>query len=151
MMGEPPKVRRLWCVVKPRPAGGTMLSITAGAPSTASMQGVLLLDGMLVGDGRSLDVPIPAGVTPLGSVTVVDKAAGVVVQAGVRRVLVPVPAELGVAAGDPLLICPAVAFAGYVFHDVAAVSATSLSIGLTGPLLAIGASYTITARLFRLG
>lgn len=85
----------------------------------------------------------------LGKVAVVQKAT-VAIVAGPRRVLLTIPAAWGIAAGDPLMIAPEQALPGYVLHDVAALSATSLSIGLTGPALAIGAEFSISCKLFRL-
>lgn len=85
----------------------------------------------------------------LGAITIAQTAT-VAIQAGVRRLVLPIPASLGVAAGDSLYIAPAAALAGYALHDVVAVSPTSLNIGLTGPLLALGASFAIPAKLFRL-
>jgi hypothetical protein len=86
----------------------------------------------------------------LGPITV-SQTATAAIAAGARRVPVTIPASLGVAAGDPLIFCPAVSSAAYAIHDVVAVSATSLSIGVTGPLLAIGAAMPpIAGKLFRL-
>ena len=85
----------------------------------------------------------------LGTVAI-GQTATVAIQAGVRRLVVAIPAALGVAAGDSLYLAPTKAIDGYALHDVVAVSPTSLSIGLTAPLLAIGASFAIPAKLFRL-
>jgi hypothetical protein len=85
----------------------------------------------------------------LGTVAVAQTAA-VVIAAGVRRLAITIPASLGVAAGDSLTLCPTQALAGYAIHDVVAVSSTSLSVGLSGPLLAVGASFSINCKLFRL-
>lgn len=85
----------------------------------------------------------------LGTLTV-GQTATVVIAAGVRRVLVSIPATLGVIAGDSLVLAPTKVVDGYALHDVVAVSPTSLNVGLTGPLLAINASFSIPAKLFRL-
>ncbi len=86
----------------------------------------------------------------LGTVTV-GQTATVAIAAGVRRVMVPVPASFGLAVGDALQICPLQAVAGYAIHDAVTVSATSISIGVNGPLLAIGAAMPpISCKLFRL-
>lgn len=90
----------------------------------------------------------PAGAM-LGTVAVSQTATAAIV-AGVRRLTVTIPVTLGVATGDPLILCPTQALAGYAIHDVVAVSPTSLSIGLTSPALAIGASFSISCKLFRL-
>ncbi len=85
----------------------------------------------------------------LGTVTI-GQTAAVAISAGTRRMVVAIPASWGVAAGDPLVTLPSTAIAGYGVHDVVAVSPTSLSIGLTAPLLAIGASFAIPCRIARL-
>ncbi len=85
----------------------------------------------------------------LGTVTI-GQTATVAIQAGVRRLVVAIPAAFGVAAGDSLYLAPTKAIDGYALHDVVVVSPTSLSVGLTAPLLAIGASFAIPAKLFRL-
>jgi len=85
----------------------------------------------------------------LGSITLAQTAT-VAITAGTRRMVVTIPASWGVVAGDPLIALPSTAVAGYVVHDVVAVSATSLSIGITAPLLAIGASFSIPCRIARL-
>jgi hypothetical protein len=85
----------------------------------------------------------------LGSITI-GQTATVAISAGTRRIVVTIPASWGVVAGDPLVALPSAAVAGYAVHDVVAVSATSLSIGITAPLLAIGASFSIPCRIARL-
>lgn len=85
----------------------------------------------------------------LGTIAV-GQTATVAIAAGPRRLALSISADLGVAAGDPLYLAPTQALAAYVIHDVVAVSSTQLSIGLTGPLLAIGASFSISCKLFRL-
>lgn len=87
----------------------------------------------------------------LGVVTIGQTATvAVTVTAGARRVLITIPASMGVAAGDSLYLAPTQALPGYVISDVVAVDATTLSVGLTGPALAIGTSYKISCKLFRL-
>lgn len=85
----------------------------------------------------------------LGNITIAQTAA-VAISAGTRRMVVTVPASWGVVAGDPLIALPSTAIAGYAVHDVVAASPTSLSIGITAPLLAIGASFSIPCRIARL-
>ncbi len=86
----------------------------------------------------------------LGSVTVTQTTAALIA-AGARRVPVTIAASLGVTAGDALTFCPTQVQAGYAVHDVVAVSATSLNFGVSGPLLAIGATMPpIAGKLFRL-
>jgi hypothetical protein len=85
----------------------------------------------------------------LGTVNM-SQTATVAISAGTRRMVVTIPASWGIIAGDPLVALPSAALAGYAVHDVVAVSPTSLSIGLTAPLLAIGASFSIPCRIARL-
>lgn len=85
----------------------------------------------------------------LGSLNIAQTAT-VAVSAGTRRMVIAIPASWGVIAGDPLIALPSAAIAGYAVHDVVAVSPTSLSIGITAPLLAIGASFSIPCRIARL-
>ncbi len=85
----------------------------------------------------------------LGTITVWQTAT-VAIQAGVRRLVLTIPTSLGVVAGDSLYLAPTKAIDGYALHDVVAVSPTSLNIGLTGPLLALNASFAIPCKLFRL-
>lgn len=85
----------------------------------------------------------------LGTV-ILTQTATVAVNAGTRRLAVTVPASWGVVAGDPLMALPSATIAGYAVHDVVAVSPTSISVGFTAPLLAIGASFTIPLRIARL-
>lgn len=85
----------------------------------------------------------------LGTVNLTQTAA-VAISASTRRLTVTIPSDWGVTAGDPLMALPSVAIAGYAIHDVVAVSTTSISVGFTAPLLAIGASFTIPLRIARL-
>lgn len=85
----------------------------------------------------------------LGTISV-GQTATVAIAAGPRRLSLTIPASLGVQAGDSLYLAPMQIAAGYVLHDVVALSPTQLNIGLTGPLLAISASFSISCKLFRL-
>lgn len=87
----------------------------------------------------------------LGDVMIGQTATvAVTVAAGARRVLVTIPVAMGVAAGDSLYLAPTQVLPGYVISDVVAVDATTLSVGMTGPALAVGTSYKISCKLFRL-
>lgn len=85
----------------------------------------------------------------LGTITV-GQTATAAIAAGPRRLAITIPASLGVQAGDSLYLAPTQVATGYILHDLVALSSTQLSIGLTGPLLAIGASFAIPAKLYRL-
>lgn len=92
----------------------------------------------------------PAVQTLLGTFNL-SEAALVAISAGTRRLTVTVPTAWGVAVGQNLICFPNAIPAGYATHDVVATAANTISVGLTAPLLAIGASYTITCRLVRIG
>ena len=128
----------------------------------AGKDGVNGVDGRNGNDGRN-GVDGKAGVNGkdgapgraasayLGDVVIGQTATvAVTVAAGARRVLVTIPAAMGVAAGDSLYLAPTQVLPGYVLSDVVAVDAGTLSVGLTGPALAVGASYKISCKLFRL-
>lgn len=85
----------------------------------------------------------------LGTTTIAQTAVAAI-SGGTRRIVVTIPANWGVVSGDPLMALPSAAIPGYAVHDVVALSATSLSIGLTAPVLAIGASFSIPCRIARL-
>lgn len=122
----------------------------------AGKDGVNGVDGRNGVDGKSGingkdGAPGRAASAYLGDVTIGQAATvAITVSAGARRVLVTVPAALGVAAGDSLYLAPTQVLPGYVISDVVAVDATTLSVGLTGPALAVGTSYKISCKLFRL-
>ena len=80
----------------------------------------------------------------------ITQTATVALSAGVRRVPVTVPTSMGLAAGDAIVVAPTKAIEGYAIHDAVVVSPTSINVGITAPLLAIGASFSIPAKLFRL-
>lgn len=92
----------------------------------------------------------PAVQTLLGTFTLSESAV-LAISAGTRRLTVSVPSAWGVAPGQNLICFPNAIPAGYATHDVVATAANTISVGLTAPLLAIGASYTITCRLVRIG
>ncbi len=87
--------------------------------------------------------------TLLGTVTLTEAAALVAISAGTRRLTVAVPAAWGVKVGDDLVVSPVSVPAGYATHDVTVTGPNTISIGLTAPLLAIGASYAIQCRVRR--
>jgi hypothetical protein len=85
----------------------------------------------------------------LGTVNLTQTTT-VAISAGTRRLVITIPAAWGLLASDPLMALPSATLAGYAVHDVVAVSPTSISVGFTAPLLAIGASFTIPLRIARL-
>lgn len=95
----------------------------------------------------------PAATNPatlLGTISI-SETATVAITAGARRITVTTPSAWGVTTGQNLLIFPvSVPSGAYATHDVIATSANTLSIGVTAPLLAVMASYTIQCRLVRI-
>jgi len=88
----------------------------------------------------------------LGTVTLAESAGLVSITAGTRRLTITTPTAWNVAAGQNLLLFPgAVPSGSYATHDVIATAANTISVGLTAPLLAIGASYSISGKLARFG
>lgn len=85
----------------------------------------------------------------LGTVTIAQTAT-VAIAAGVRRLTIAVPAGMGLATGDSIMLAPTKMIDGYAIHDAVAVSATSINVGISGPLLAIGSAMpSIPCKLFR--
>lgn len=113
-----------------------------GGTQTQWLASLRATDGKNGADGKS-------AASMLGTVTISQNAT-VALAAGIRRVAITVPSGVGLAAGDPIFLAPTKAIDGYAVHDAIAVSATSINVGLTAPLLAIGASFSIPAKLFRL-
>lgn len=118
--------------------GGTQTQWLASLRATDGRNGT---DGKNGVDGKN-------AATMLGTVTIAQTAT-VALTAGIRRVVITVPASLGLTAGDPIVLASTKAIDGYAIHDAIAVSATSINVGISAPLLAIGASFSIPARLFR--
>jgi hypothetical protein len=86
----------------------------------------------------------------LGSITIAESAT-LAINAGQRRVSITTPTAWGIKAGQALAAYPlALPSAAYATHDVVATGDNTITVGLTAPLLAIGASYSITARLVRI-
>lgn len=90
----------------------------------------------------------PAGPNPLitlGNVTIAQTAA-VAISAGVRTVTIT--GVTGLLAGDTVILTPTAALpVGYGFHNAVATANGTLQVTLTAPLLAIGASYSIQAKV----
>lgn len=100
--------------------------------------------------------PLPAGLaSSIGTITVGQNAL-VAISAGVRTIPVSL---VGVVKDGNYLVFPAVTTAypnglpaGYQLQPVAVASADGvLQVTLTAPILAIGASYSISARVLRIG
>lgn len=113
-----------------------------GGTQTQWLASLRATDGKNGADGKS-------AAALLGTVSITQTAT-VALTAGIRRVAITVPASLGLAAGDPITLAPTKAIDGYAIHDAIAVSATSINVGISAPLLAIGGTFSIPAKLFRL-
>lgn len=141
--------RRLYQTWELRP-GAVVVRWSAMPPPIGTALLAVLERGMIEG-GATAELVLPlGGARVLGTITIAEKAA-VAIQAGQRRVTVKVPAAWGLAAGDAVTVAPVVVVPGYTLHDVVVTSASEVSIGLSAPLLAINASYSLSAKLIRLG
>jgi len=87
--------------------------------------------------------------TLLGVVTLTETAATVAISAGTRRLTIATPAAWGVKVGDDLVVSPVSVPGGYATHDVTVTGPNTITVGLTAPLLAIGAKYSIECRVRR--
>ncbi len=128
------------------PAGDSAYQIARsagyGGTQTQWLASLRATDGKNGTDGKSAAALI-------GTVTITQTAT-VALVAGIRRMVIAVPASLGLAAGDPIILAPTKAIDGYAIHDAIAVSGTSINVGISAPLLAIGGTFSIPAKLFRL-
>lgn len=145
-----PTNRRLYAIIRKRAGGGRVLRLTTlDQPDMADADGVLLWRGEIMG-GAELDVDLlaePSAVT-LGGISLGQKAA-VALVAGVRRLVIATPAAWNILPGQALMVAPTAAVAGYALHDVVATRENEISVALTCPALALGASFTIPAKLIR--
>jgi hypothetical protein len=91
--------------------------------------------------------PLPGlTTTALGTLTITKTASLVAIAAGVQRVTFT--GVSGLLATDLALIIPEASMpTAYAIHNAIVTGAGALTVVLTGPLLAIGASYSFTAKL----
>ena len=145
-----PTNRRLYAIIRKRAGGGRVLRLTTlDQPDMAGADGVLLWRGEIMG-GAELDVDLlaePSAVT-LGGISLGQKAT-VALVAGVRRLVISTPAAWNILPGQALMVAATTVVAGYAVHDVVATRPDEISVALTCPALAIGASFTIPANLIR--
>lgn len=124
-------------------------SSLAGKPATFAPSAHTHTIAEVTGLQAALDSKIN-GATLLGTITVAETAV-LAITAGARRVTVTTPAGYGVAVGQNLLVFPVSVPSGlYATHDVIATGANTISVGISAPLLAVGASYSIQCRLVRI-
>jgi hypothetical protein len=128
------------------PSGATGAKGDTGATGPAGQAGSKGEAGAAGARGEKGD---PAGIY-LGNITVSESSV-VAINAGTRRVAITTPAAWGIASGQSLIAVPvAVPSGSYAIHDVIVTGANAVSVGVTAPLLAVGSSYSITCRIFRL-
>lgn len=127
---------------------GSVTTLAAGSAATVTMGGTP--------QARTISFGIPQGAagtpatTLLGTIVLTETAV-VAINAGTRRLTVVTPTAWGVTTGQPIIINPVSTVpAGYATHDAYATAANTLSVGITAPLLAIGASYSITCQVRRI-
>jgi hypothetical protein len=145
-----PQNRRLYAIIRKRAGGGRVLRLTTSEhPDMTDAHGALIWRGELMA-GAELDIDLLAetSAVTLGAVSLTQKATVALVP-GVRRLTIATPTAWGVKAGQVLTIAPTSVVAGYAVHDVVATAENEISVGLTCPALAIGASFTIPAKLIR--
>ena len=89
----------------------------------------------------------PAGASLIGALTIMQTAV-VAIQAGVRSLSLTVQ---GVAQGDALSIIPTAPLPpGYAIHNIVATGPNAVQVTMTAPLLALGASYSIPCKVYRI-
>lgn len=100
--------------------------------------------------GPASTVPGPQGqpgATVAGNITVTQTAT-VSISAGIRSLSF---ALQGVKVGDALSIVPTGPLpTGYAIHNIVATADNTVQVTLTAPLLAIGASYSIPCRVYKI-
>ena len=83
----------------------------------------------------------------IGTITLSESAL-VAISAGVRKLTVSIAGTL--TTGNYLVFPTAATPTGYALHDSICSTNGQLTVSLTAPLLAIGASYSITCRVVRI-
>ncbi|WP_293921167.1 hypothetical protein [Sphingobium sp. UBA5915] len=100
--------------------------------------------------GPASAVPGPQGqpgAILAGNLTITQTAA-VAISAGIRSLSYTLT---GVKSGDALSIVPTGPLpAGYAIHNIVATGNNAVQVTLTAPLLAIGASYSIPCRVYKI-
>ena len=88
-----------------------------------------------------------AGATLAGTITL-SQNASIAISAGIRSLTYTLQ---GAKAGDAMSIVPTGPLpAGYAIHNVVATADNTVQVTLTAPLLAIGASYSIPCRVYKI-
>lgn len=98
--------------------------------------------------GRMVPTTRPARPNEIVGVVTISQTATVAISAGVRSLTLNL---VGAEVGDKLLLFPASVPAGYLLQAAPVVTAKNkVRVSLLAPLLAIGASYSITCQVVRI-
>jgi hypothetical protein len=139
--------RRIYLTIAEAGNGRYVLRGHSHMPASGPYTLAAYVNGML--RHNNVEIPIASvGSELLGTITLAQTAA-IAISAGTRRLTVSTPLAWNVRAGDDLALFPVSIPAGYATHDVAVTADNTISVGLTAPLLAIGASYSIQCRVWR--
>lgn len=127
-------------------------NVTGGAwrRENGRLEPIIADKGGMGPPGPASSVPGPqgqAGATVAGNITVAQTAI-VAISAGIRSLSFAIT---GVKTGDALSIVPTGPLpAGYAIHNIVATANNTVQVTLTAPLLAIGASYSIPCRVYKI-
>lgn len=127
------------------PQGPTGAPGTTGATGGVGAQGVQGIQGAqgLMGPSGPTGAMGPNPLISLGTVTIAQTAV-LAIAAGIRAITIT--GVTGLLAGDVVILTPTTSLPiGYGFHNAVAIADGTLQVTLSGPLLAIGASYSIQA------
>lgn len=126
------------------PTGATGAPGQPGIQGERGVQGEQGVQGIRGLTGPPGD-PGPNPLISLGTVTIAQTAA-IAIAAGIRAITIT--GVTGLLAGDTVILTPTAALPiGYGFHNAVATANGTLQVTLSGPLLAIGASYSIQANI----
>lgn len=91
----------------------------------------------------------PAVPVLLGTITIAETAT-IAITAGIRRVSITTPTAWNIKAGDDIAVFAAtLPSTAYALHDVVVTGPNTITVGVSAPLLAVGAGYSITAQVRR--
>ncbi len=146
--------QRMYVTVAARTDGRLDVRLSSRPPATGDFLAALIPRGMVAADPTVLTIatalPPVSPIVGLGTVKLVEQAAGIAISAGVRTLTVALP---GVAKGDAVALFPVDPLpAGYMIQTAAVASAAGvIKATLIAPLLAISVKYEIVCRALRLG
>lgn len=126
------------------PTGATGASGSPGIQGERGVQGEQGVQGIRGVTGPPGETG-PNPLISLGTVTIAQTAS-IAIAAGIRAITIT--GVTGLLAGDTVILTPTAALpVGYGFHNAVATANGTLQVTLSGPLLAIGASYSIQANI----